>query len=89
MQSQGYISRVFKELYSGGGGASKRPDLRSRDAIHGEYIKEQELQLKKISDYNIDQEEKLRCMSWYDYNFHILALKKRQDAIESQSTTLT
>jgi len=40
------------------------------------------IQLKMISDYNIDQEEKIRKMSWYDFNFHILSLKRRNDSME-------
>jgi hypothetical protein len=36
-----------------------------------------------IANYDLDQEEKLRRMMWYDYNFHILSLKKRQEAMEA------
>lgn len=40
--------------------------------------------MKMIADYDLDKEEKLRRMSYYNFNFHILALKKRQETIESQ-----
>jgi hypothetical protein len=36
-----------------------------------------------IADYDISKEETLRRMSWYDFNFHMLALKRRNDALES------
>lgn len=35
-----------------------------------------------VSNYDISVEEKMRWISWYDFNFHVLALKKRNDAME-------
>ena len=83
MQSQRYIGNCFKDLYTSSGGSNKRPDLRSRESILAERIKEVDLQLKAVSEFNLHEEEKLRRISWFDYNFHILALKKRQEEIDS------
>jgi hypothetical protein len=35
-----------------------------------------------VANYNLEEEEKLRRISWYDFNFHILALKRRNDAAQ-------
>lgn len=43
---------------------------------------DRDLQLKVISEYNLDEEERLRRMDWYNFNFHLMALKRRTDAIE-------
>jgi hypothetical protein len=82
IESQHYIRNVFKEIYTGSLSNPKRPDLRARESIIGEYIRDRDLQLKTISSYNLDEEDRLRWMSWFDFNFHILALKRRNDAIE-------
>lgn len=37
------------------------------------------MQFKQVADFDLEEEERLRKMSWFDYNFHILALKKHQD----------
>jgi len=39
--------------------------------------------LKNIADHNPVNEEMIRRESWYDYNFRILALKKRKDALDN------
>ncbi len=82
IESSQYLRRIFSEIYQGGGEYNKRPDLRARESIVGEFIKEREIELKKVADYNLEQEEILRRMSWFDFNFHILALKKRRDEME-------
>jgi hypothetical protein len=43
-----------------------------------------EFQIKTISDGKVDQEEKIRRMPWYDFNFHILWLKKRQEDMDEK-----
>jgi hypothetical protein len=84
MQSQRYIGNCFKELYSDVGADNKRPDLRARESILGEYIKNQDLQVKTMANGDLQEEERLRRMSWYNFNFHILWLKKRQDDTTDQ-----
>lgn len=43
-----------------------------------------DIQIKQIADFDLEEEDRLRKMSWFDYNFHILALKKHQDDQKSQ-----
>jgi hypothetical protein len=43
------------------------------------------MQLKSISGGDLEQEEKLRWMSKYDFNFHILFLRKRQQELEANN----
>jgi len=35
-----------------------------------------------VANYDLVVEEKLRWMSWYDFNFFIWKVKRRNDAIE-------
>ena len=84
MQSQRFIRSCFKDLYSDSGADSKRPDLRARESILGEYIREQDMNLKTVADGNILEEERFRRMSWYDFNFHIDWMRKRQQGNEEE-----
>lgn len=77
--SEGYISRIFRGIHSDYGGDNTGVDLRAAESITGEYIKDMDIQMKQIADFDIQEEDQLRKMSWFDYNFHILALKKDQD----------
>ena len=60
-------------------------DLRAAESITGEFIKNQEIKLKRLSDFNLDSEEALRRMSYYDFNFHIFALKQHSDEQNEQN----
>lgn len=84
MQSQRFIRACFKDLYSDSGTASKRPDLRARESILGEYIKEQDMNLKTVADGRLTEEERFRRMSWYDFNFHIDWMRKRQQGSDDE-----
>lgn len=42
------------------------------------------MQLKTISNGNLEEEERLRRLSWWDFNFHILYLKRRNDELEQE-----
>lgn len=41
------------------------------------------MNLKTVADGNLLEEERFRRMSWYDFNFHIDWLKKRNEAAEN------
>jgi hypothetical protein len=82
MQSQRFIRNSFKDLYTDSGADNKRPDLRARESILGEYIKEQDFNLKTVADGNLLEEERFRRMSWYDFNCHIDWLRKRRETQE-------
>lgn len=45
----------------------------------GNYLKDQDLQIKIVSNYNLKDEKETSRISWFDYNFHIFALKKKQE----------
>lgn len=79
MQSQRYIRLGFKDLYSSSLTDDKRPDLRARESILGEYIKEQDMNLKTVAEGNLLEEERFRRMSWFDYNFHIDWMRKQRE----------
>lgn len=36
------------------------------------------MNLKTVADGNLSEEEKFRRMSWYDFNFHIDWMRRRQ-----------
>lgn len=82
MQSQQFIRNSFKDLYSDSFPDNKRPDLRARESILGEYIRDQDMNLKTVADGVLTEEEKFRRMSWYDFNFHIDWMRKRREAQE-------
>jgi|KBSMisStaDraftv2_1062788.scaffolds.fasta_scaffold00896_7 hypothetical protein len=42
------------------------------------------MQIKIVANYNIKDEKEISRMSWFDYNFHIFALKKKQEEEESK-----
>lgn len=84
MQSQRFIRACFKDLYSDSGADNKRPDLRARESILGEYIKEQDMNIKTVAGGNLLEEERFRRMSWYDYNFHIDWLRRRNQSSEDE-----
>jgi hypothetical protein len=46
------------------------------------------LQLKKIADFNLDEEDRFRNMSYYNYLFHIFALKQAADEEEARQKQL-
>jgi hypothetical protein len=78
---------IFTELYPGSresNAANRRLDLRARESILGEYIKDRDLELKKIANYDLQEEERLRKLDWYNFNFHILALKRRNDEAQNE-----
>jgi hypothetical protein len=82
VQSQKFIRQVFAELYSGEGANDSRPDFRHPDSVIGEHIKEQELTIKLIADNNPVFEKEIRAWSWFDYNMHILSIKRKTDSLK-------
>jgi hypothetical protein len=45
---------------------------------------EQEIQIKKLSNFEIGKEQEFKRMSVYDFLFHILALDKRAGEMEAK-----
>lgn len=42
-------------------------------------------EIKKLSNYNIEEEKTILGLSWYDYYFHIESLNQHTDAIQQAS----
>jgi hypothetical protein len=82
MWCQRFISRIFAEIHSGEKSDDNGHGLQHPDAILGQFIKDQELEIKLVADNNPTNEEVIRKWSRYEYLMHILSLKRKADALK-------
>lgn len=80
VRTERYFRNIFERLYQSTGRNNKSVDLRDARSIIGEYINEQGQQLKRIANFDLDKEEKLRRIAIYDYLYHLQALLDKQES---------
>ena len=83
MQSEGFISRIFGELYSGADTDDSGPVIVHPDVILGKHIKQMEINIKLVADNDPIAEKEIRTWSWYDFHMHMLSIKEKGDSMKN------